>query len=72
MSSIPSAIPSVNKEDIEKYLEQVKNLISKDKFRIEMNSNRLDNRALFDNFVITEKDAKQILLSLAAEDFSIC
>ncbi len=70
LSNIQPALPIVTKEDIEKYLEQVRKLISKGKFRIDRNRKRPKNIALFDNYVITEEDAKNILLGLKAEDFS--
>lgn len=63
-------LPKVTKEDIDKYLRQIKELICKGKFRIDRNRNRQKNIALFDNYVITEEDAKNILLSLSTEGFS--
>lgn len=70
MSGVQSELPTVTKEDVEKYLEQVKELICKGKFRIDRNKKRPKNIALFDNYVITEEDAKNILLDLSAEEFS--
>lgn len=70
MSNVQPALPKVTREDIEKYLEQVKQLICKGKFRIDRHKKRPKNAILFNNYVITEEDAKNILLSLNAENFS--
>lgn len=70
MSSVHPIIPTVTIEDIEKYLEEIKKLICKDKIRIDRNRKRPKNAALFDNYVITEEDVKNILLELSAEEFS--
>ena len=56
--------------DIEKYFEDVKEAINAGRYRIAMNENRQDNRELFVDYVISEEQRKQILLSLEAADFS--
>ena len=56
--------------DVEKYLEDVKEAINAGRYRIAMNENRQDNRELFVDYVISEEQRKQILLSLEAADFS--
>lgn len=56
--------------DIEKYLEEVKTSINADKYRVEMNDRRQANQDLFMDYLIDEDKRKQILLSLAALDFS--
>lgn len=60
--------PSIN--DIDKYLQEVNRFISCNRYQIDRNPKRADNIALFDNYVIDEKDAKEILLNLTPYDFS--
>ncbi|WP_418421828.1 hypothetical protein [Butyribacter intestini] len=57
-------------KDIDSYLIKVKNAIRKNRYRIEMNSRRQDNRELFLTYVIDEEMAKDILMGLTATDFS--
>ena len=61
---------NVTIEDVEMYLEDVKEAINAGRYRIAMNENRQDNRDLFMDYVISEEQRKQILLSLEAADFS--
>ena len=61
---------NVTIEDVEMYLEDVKEAINAGRYRIAMNENRQDNRELFVDYVISEEQRKQILLSLVAADFS--
>ena len=56
--------------DVEKYLEDVKEAINAGRYRLAMNENRQDNQDLFVDYVISEEQRKQILLSLEAADFS--
>jgi hypothetical protein len=56
--------------DIENYLFEVKDAVMNGRYRIEQNSHRQDNIDLFLNYVIDETQAKEILLSLSATDFS--
>ena len=56
--------------DIDAYLTEVKDAIQKNRYRIELNSHRQDNRNLFFTYVLDELMAKDILLSLTAADFS--
>ena len=64
---------NVTIEDVEMYLEDLKEAINAGRYRIAMNENRQDNRDLFVDYVISEEQRKQILLSLEAADFSeIC
>lgn len=63
-------ILSITLNDIEIYLTEVKDAIHKNRYRIEMNSRRQDNRDLFLNYVIDETMARDILLGLTATDFS--
>lgn len=57
-------------EDIEKYLEEVKEAVNADRYRVEMNENRQDNQDLLFDYIVDEDKRKQILLSLTAIDFS--
>ncbi len=57
-------------DEIEKYLEEVKTAINAGRYRVEMNDKRQDNQDLFMDYVITEEQRKQILLSLTPMDFS--
>ena len=61
---------NVTIEDVEMYLEDVKEAINSGRYRIAMNENRQDNRDLFVDYVISEEQRKQILLSLEAAHFS--
>ena len=61
---------NVTIEDVEMYLEDVKEAINAGRYRIAMNENRQDNRDFFVDYVISEEQRKQILLSLEAADFS--
>lgn len=61
---------NVTIEDVEMYLEDVKEAINAGRYRIAMNENRQDNWDLFVDYVISEEQRKQILLSLEAADFS--
>ena len=61
---------NVTIEDVEMYLEDVKEAINAGRYKIAMNENRQDNRDLFVDYVISEEQRKQILLSLEAADFS--
>ena len=60
----------VTYEEIETYLSDVKTAIGNDRYRLENNLKRLDNRDLFWDYVIDEAKAKEILLSLTVSDFS--
>ena len=55
---------------IEAYLSEVKEEIRKNRYRLELNSRRQDNRDLFLTYVLDETMAKDILLGLTATDFS--
>ena len=63
-------ILGITLKDIVAYLIKVKNAIRKNRYRIEMNSRRQDNRELFLTYVIDEEMAKDILMGLTATDFS--
>jgi hypothetical protein len=41
-------------EDIEKYLEEVKEAINDGRYRVEMNENRQDNQDLFFDYIVDE------------------
>ena len=61
---------NITKADICIYLAEVKEAILNNKYRIERNSNRLNNINLFLDYIIDEAKAKDILLDLTANDFS--
>ena len=60
----------ITRLEIENYLKRVKVAVTNDKYRIEMNKNRSDNRNLFVDYVLSEARIKEILLSLTVDDFS--
>lgn len=53
--------------DIEKYLQEVKLMVQKGKYRI---ADREKNHKLFLDYLITEDKCREILLDLCVEDFS--
>lgn len=61
---------NINKKDIEQYLSEVKEAVENNRYRIERNGRRRDNIQLFEEYIIDEAKAKEILLSLTAMDFS--
>lgn len=61
---------SVTVEDIAAYLADVSKAVKSDRFQIELNDKRQDNRQLFFDYVIDESGAKEILLQLDPLDFS--
>lgn len=63
-------ILNITQNEIKVYLEEVKEAIQNNRYRIERNSRRQDNIDLFVNYVIDDTIAKDILLGLEATDFS--
>ena len=61
---------SIQKEDIEQYLFEVKEAVRNDRYRIDRNKKRMDNVQLFTDYVINEDKAKDIVLGLNVMDFS--
>ena len=61
---------NIAREEINEYLANAKTAIQAGRYQIELNDRRQDNRDLFINYIIDEEPAKQILLTLEAEDFS--
>lgn len=61
---------SVKMKDIEQYLSEVREAVSSGRWRIALNERREDNLKLFVDYVIYERDAKEIILNLEAIDFS--
>lgn len=59
----------IDKSEINDYLGEAKKLILDGKFRIALNSNRLTNLSLFDEYLINEESVKSILLNLTVYDF---
>ena len=60
----------VSREEIEYYLQDVKSLCSLNKYRVEMNDKRQDNRKLRTKYVVDKQIEKEIIMSLEVEDFS--
>lgn len=60
----------LSREDIERYLLEVREAVQKGCYRIARNKNRADNIDLFLHYVIDENRVREILLSLTVEDFS--
>ena len=58
-------------KDIEQYLANVKEAVENDRYQLCRNAKRQDNINLFLDYVIDESEAKQIILSLTAMDFSM-
>lgn len=58
-------------KDIEQYLANVKEAVENDRYQLDRNAKRQDNINLFPDYVIDESEAKQIILSLTAMDFSM-
>lgn len=59
----------IEESEINDYLGEAKKLILDGKFRIALNSNRLTNLSLFDEYLINEESVKSILLNLTVYDF---
>ncbi len=56
-------------EDIEKYLEEMRNLIKDNRYNIEVNVKREENKDFIEDYNIDTKKEKEILLSLEYTDF---
>lgn len=54
----------IDKSEIADYLTKAKKLIVQNKFSIALNSNRMTNLSLFDEYLIDEERIKIILLDL--------
>ena len=61
---------TVSRSAVEQYLYEVKAAIRNNRYIIARNSKRQDNLDLFCDYIIDEADAKAVLLSLEADDFS--
>lgn len=59
-----------DKEQIERYLSDVKSKVRDDLFRVERNDKRQENNNLFLRYVINKNKVKEVLLSLNSEDYS--
>lgn len=59
----------IDKSEIADYLSRAKKLIVQNKFCIALNSNRMTNLSLFDEYLIDEERIKIILLDLTEDDF---
>ena len=58
----------IDKSEIADYLSRAKKLIVQNKFCIALNSNRMTNLSLFDEYLIDEERIKIILLDLTEDD----
>ena len=56
--------------NVENYLEAVKCAVKAHRYRLDMNAKRPGNRKLFDTYLLTMRDAENIILDLNAMDFS--
>lgn len=56
-------------EDINRYLEDTKELFKNNKYIISYNDNRRENYQLIMDYVISEYDKKMILLSIISDNF---
>lgn len=61
---------SFTQTEIQAYLEEAHEKIRNKRYTISLNSRRSDNRSLFTDYLLTEEQAEQILLSLTVWDFS--
>ena len=61
---------NLSMSDVEAYLTAVKHDVRAHRYRLDMNIKRPDNRKLFQTYLLTEKDAENIILDLTAMDFS--
>ena len=61
---------NLNVSDVENYLEAVKCAVKAHRYRLDMNAKRPGNRKLFDTYLLTMRDAENIILDLNAMDFS--
>lgn len=55
--------------EVEEILSRVKACVAKDQYYISLNENRLENQAFIDNYYISTKRQKRILLNLEVRDF---
>ena len=61
---------NIDRNTVARYLDEVKDAVRNNRYRIARNSKRGDNQKLFQDYVIDEARAKQILLELDVLDFS--
>ena len=61
---------NIDRNAVARYLDEVKDAVRNNRYRIAQNSKRGDNQKLFQDYVIDEAKAKQILLELDVLDFS--
>lgn len=58
---------NITQNDVEKYLSEVRDAINAGRYQI---AARQKNQDLYTDYVFSEADAKSVILSLRAEDFS--
>lgn len=63
-------LSNLTPQQVDQYLLKIRKSISANRYRIDKGPKRQDNSALFLKYIISESDAKKILLSLTWKDFS--
>lgn len=58
---------NVTKSDVEQYLSDVFTAVNAGRYQI---SSRQKNQDIYMDYIFTEEDAKEVILSLSADDFS--
>ena len=62
-------MPEITSEEIDNYIDRVRKAVHRGQYRIHLNSNRPDNRALFEEYLLDEAGAGRILMDLEPQDF---
>ena len=60
----------ITKEEVKQILEKVKACVNNDKFRISLNPNRIENQSFINDYRLTTKQQKRMILELDIYDFS--
>ena len=60
----------ITKEEVKQILEKVKACVHNDKFRISLNPNRIENQSFINDYRLTTKQQKRMILELDIYDFS--
>ena len=54
----------ITKEEVKQILEKVKACVHNDKFRISLNPNRIENQSFINDYRLTTKQQKRMILEL--------
>ena len=65
----PNYNQNYSRAEVEEILSRIKNCVAKDRYYISLNENRLENQAFIDNYYVSVKRQKGILLNLKVQDF---